>query len=208
MAPEAARKIPDPNAPNDPAVEAAFFAVPDTMIAEIIGGILYTQPRPARRHTKAHSELAMELGPPFSRGKGGPGGWIIRYEPEIHVGPKPDKIVPDLAGWRVERMLDELGSDLAYYDVVPDWVCEVLSPSTEGIDRLKKMHIYRREGVRYVWLLQPVHRTLEVYRWEGGHYVLADTFGEDAVVRAEPFDAIELDLSLLWMAPPPETEST
>lgn len=205
MAAQAARKLDleDPAAPNDPAVEAAFRAVPDTMVAEIIGGELHTMPRPGRRHTKASSILHVELGAPFWRGKGGPGGWVILHEPELHLGRKPDKLVPDLAGWRAERMPDETGDDdKAFYDVAPDWICEVLSPSTEAKDRVKKMHIYRREGVRHVWLIHPIQRTLEVYRLEGNYYVLLDTHGEEETVRAEPFEAIELPLPLLWMGSP------
>lgn len=208
MAAEAARKLVDPNAPNDPAVEAAFRAVPETMVAEIIGGQLYTMSRPGRRHTKASTELIVELGPPFSRGRGGPGGWVILHEPEIHLGPKPDKLVPDLAGWHAHRMPDLTGDeDSAFYDVAPDWICEVLSPSTEARDRIKKMHIYQRERVQHVWLIHPLRRTLEVYRLEGAYYLLLGTFGEDNVVRAEPFDAIEIPLQILWMgASPPQEE--
>lgn len=203
MAAEAARKLIDPNAPNDPAVEAAFDAAPESMVVEILAGELHTMPRPGRRHTKASSLLGSELIGPFWRGKGGPGGWVILHEPEIHLGPKPDKVVPDLAGWRSERMPDEAGDeDSAFYDVAPDWVCEVLSPRTEASDRVKKMNIYRREGVGHVWLLHPISRTLEVYRLGGSHYILLDAFGEDQVVRAEPFDAIEIPLQLLWMNPP------
>ncbi len=200
MAAAPARKIPDPNAPNDPSVEAAFQAVPDTMIAEILGGELHTMPRPARPHTNTASLLGGELHGPFRRGSGGPGGWVILDEPELHLGPKPDKIVPDLTGWRRERMPDAIGpSDVpAHHDVAPDWVCEILSQSTEATDRGKKMRIYRREGVRYAWLVNPVTRTLEVYRLEAGRWVLLDTFEDDAVVRAEPFDAIELPLAVLW----------
>jgi Uma2 family endonuclease len=190
----------DPNAPNDPAVEAAFQAVPDTMVAEILDGELHTMPRPARPHTNTASLLGGELHGPFRRGRGGPGGWVILFEPEIHLGPKPDKVVPDLAGWRRERMPDASGGGDAppYYDVVPDWVCEILSPGTEATDRGKKMRIYRREGVGHAWLINPVTQTLEVYRLEAGRWMLLDTFEGDAVVRAEPFDAIELPLSSLW----------
>lgn len=200
MAPAAARKLVDPDAPNDPAVMAAFRAVPDTMVAEIVDGELHTMPRPARPHTKAASVLGGELHAPFRRGIGGPGGWVILDRPEIHLGPKPDIVVPDLAGWRRERMPDAVGPDDAppYYDVAPDWVCEILSPSTEALDRGKKMRVYRREGVRHAWLINPLARTLEVYRLEGPHWVLLDTFEEDAAVRAEPFDAIELSLAVLW----------
>ena len=141
-----------------------------------------------------------ELHGPFRRGQGGPGGWVILDEPEIHLGPKPDKVVPDLAGWRRERMPDELGAADAppYYDVTPDWVCEILSPGTEATDRGKKMRIYRREAVAHAWLINPTTCTLEVYRLETGRWSLLDTFEGDALVRAEPFDAIELPLALLW----------
>jgi Uma2 family endonuclease len=203
MAALAARKLVDPDAPNDPLVEAAFQAVPGTMIAEILDGELHTMPRPGRRHTRTSSILGAELYGPFWRGTGGPGGWVILDEPELHLGPKPDKVVPDLAGWRSHRMPDEVESEdeLPYYDVAPDWVCEVLSPSTEATDRIKKMRIYRREGVAHVWLIHPIARTLEVYRLEGGRWVQLDTFEEDAVVRAEPFEAVELSLEVLWQGP-------
>lgn len=197
----------DPHAPNDPAVEAAFRAVPETKIAEIINGQLYTMPRPGRRHTKASSELLTELAPPFRRGRGGPGGWIILHEPELHFGHRPDKLVPDLAGWRADRLPDLTGEeDVAHYDVIPDWICEILSPSTAGRDRAQKMDVYRREGVRHVWLLDPMGRGLEIFRLEGVNYVRAGAFYGDVAVRAEPFDAIELDLSVLWMGPTPALE--
>jgi hypothetical protein len=109
MAARPARTLADPNTPNDPAVEAAFQAVPDTMVAEILDGHLYTTPRPPRRHTNTAAVLGGELYAPFRRGNGGPGGWVILGEPELHLGPKPDKLVPDLAGWRRERMPDALG---------------------------------------------------------------------------------------------------
>lgn len=200
MAPAAARKLADPTTPNDPAVEAAFRAVPDTMIAEIVDGELHTLPRPARRHTRAASKLGGELYGPFWRGTGGPGGWVILDEPEIHLGPRPDIVVPDLAGWHSDRMPDDAAAEAepSYYDVAPDWVCEILSPATEATDRGKKMRIYRREGVRHAWLINPLTRTLEVYRLDSQHWMLLDTFEEDSVVRAEPFDAIELSLAVLW----------
>lgn len=200
MAPAAARELLDPFAPGDPAVLAAFRAVPDTMVAEILDGELHTTPRPARRHTNTASLLGGELHGPFRRGTGGPGGWVILDEPEIHLGPKPDILVPDLAGWRRERMPDAVGPDGAppHHEVAPDWVCEILSPSTEAVDRGRKMRIYRREGVRHAWLINPDLRTLEVYRLEGGRWWLQDTFEADAAVRAEPFEAIELSLAVLW----------
>jgi Uma2 family endonuclease len=190
----------DPSAPNDPSVEAAFQAVPDTMVAEILDGVLHTLPRPPRPHTKVASVLGGELHGPFRRGQGGPGGWVILDEPEIHLGPKPDKVVPDLAGWRRERMPDEIGPSDAppYYDLAPDWVCEILSTRTEATDRGKKMRIYRREGVGHAWLIDPVTQTLEIYGLESGRWIFVDAFEADAVVRAEPFDAIDLALSVSW----------
>jgi Uma2 family endonuclease len=190
----------DPKAPNDPEVEAAFQAVPSLLVAEIVDGALYTNPRPARPHANAGSLLGGELHGPFRRGIGGPGGWVILDEPELHLGPKPDKVVPDLAGWRRARMPDSLGPEdaPAFYDLSPDWVAEILSPRTEALDRGKKMRLYRREGVGHSWLINPVNRTLEVYRLEEGRWVLLDTFEGDMRVRAEPFDAIELELGVLW----------
>ena len=125
---------------------------------------------------------------------------MILDEPEIHLGPKPDKLVPDLAGWHRERMPSAHGSkdSPAYYDTAPDWACEVLSPGTEAVDRGKKMRIYRREGVGHVWLIDPIEKTLEVYRLEEKRYSLLDTYEGEAVIRAEPFDAIEFPLALLW----------
>ncbi|AUX33374.1 MULTISPECIES: Uma2 family endonuclease [Sorangium] len=185
---------------NAPEVEAAFQAVPEEMVAEILDGELHTFPRPGRPHTRTASLLGGSLTGPFDRGRGGPGGWIILDEPELHLGPRPDKVVPDLAGWRRERMPDPLGPEgaPAHYDLAPDWVCEVISPRTERVDRGKKMRIYRREGVRHAWLINPVAQTLEVYRLDDGRWWLLDTHEGDEVARAEPFDAIELPLADLW----------
>ncbi|WP_437937259.1 Uma2 family endonuclease [Sorangium sp. So ce341] len=185
---------------NAPEVEAAFEAVPPEQVAEILDGELFTFPRPGRPHTRSASRLTMKLGSAFDLGDGGPGGWVLLDEPELHLGPRPDKVVPDLAGWKRERMPDALGDEdtPAHYDVALDWVCEVISPRTERVDRGKKMRIYRREGVGHVWLLSPLLRTLEVYRLEGGRWVLLETYEEDAKVRAEPFDAVELDLAAIW----------
>ncbi|WP_437994813.1 Uma2 family endonuclease [Sorangium sp. So ce185] len=185
---------------NAPEVEAAFQAAPEEMVAEILDGELHTFPRPGRPHTRTASLLGGSLTGPFDRGRGGPGGWVILDEPELHLGPRPDKVVPDLAGWRRERMSDPLGPEdaPAHYDLAPDWVCEVISPRTERVDRGKKMRIYRREGVRHAWLINPVAQTLEVYRLDDGRWSLLDTYEGDEAVRAEPFDAIELPLADLW----------
>ena len=170
--------------------------VPDHLVAEIIGGELFTFPRPAVPHAHVASVLGGEISGPFHRGRGGPGGWWILDEPELHVG--DDIIVPDMAGWRRSRL--PVLPDAAAITMAPDWVCEVLSPSTEAVDRAKKLAIYARERVSHIWLLNPLARTLEVMRLQSGHWVLIATAAGNAVVRAEPFDAIELELEALWPA--------
>ena len=133
--------------------------------------------------------------PPFGFGRGG-GGWILLDEPELHLGQGPDVLVPDLAGWRRERMPER--PDGPYFTLAPDWVCEILSPSTARIDRTKKLEIYAREKIAHAWLLDPAAKTPEVYRLTGENWMLVASFADDAVVRAEPFDAIELELALLF----------
>lgn len=171
-----------------------LLRVPPHLVAEIIDGVLHTQPRPAAIHAVAASVLGGELSGPFHRGRGGPGGWVILDEPELHLG--ADVLVPDLAGWRRERMPEV--PDAAAFDLAPDWVCEVLSPSTEAVDRAQKVRLYARERVSHVWLLNPRGRTLEVLALDGASYRIASVFAGEASVRAAPFDAIELELGALW----------
>ncbi len=202
MAPMALRTAEpfDPEPPNNPAVEAAFQAVPDTMIGEILGGELHVQPRPAFQHARVGINLSDEIFGPFDKGRGGPGGWLILPEPELHLGRRPDKVVPDLAGWRRTRtptMLDGRKNP-AHFTLPPDWVCEILSPRTESSDRKKKMHIYQREGVGHVWLVDPVAQTLEIHRAGEGKLLRLGLYTETAPISAEPFDAIELSLATLW----------
>ena len=169
--------------------------VPEHLVGEIVDGELHTSPRPAPRHAVSASTLGMELGPPFSQGRGGPGGWWILDEPELHLG--LDVLVPDLAGWRRER-LPAIQDTPPYFTVAPDWLCEVLSPSTYRLDRTQKLRIYARERVKHTWLVHPVERTLEVLRLESGRWSIVATFAEDALVRAEPFEAVEIDLLRIW----------
>jgi Uma2 family endonuclease len=184
----------------DPAKRRATYQdvldAPMHMVAEVVDGELYTHPRPRPRHTVVSSVLGMDLGSAFQRGRGGPGGWLILDEPELHLGPDPDIIVPDLAGWRRERM-PELPEE-AFFRLAPDWACEVLSTSTAQLDRTRKLPIYARERVPHVWLVDPDGKTLEVLELDGDTYRLVATHGGDAVVRAVPFDAIELKLADLW----------
>jgi Uma2 family endonuclease len=176
------------------ATYADLCAVPENFVAEIIGGELYASPRPAIPHAHAASVLGMELGGPFHRGRNGPGGWVLLDEPELHFG--DDVLVPDIAGWRRERMPTVPAA--AHVTLAPDWLCEVLSPATEKIDRVKKLAVYGREGVGHVWLVNPVLETLEVLRLESQRWSLLAEHEGAARVRAEPFDAIELELGALW----------
>ncbi|WNG42769.1 Uma2 family endonuclease [Archangium minus] len=169
-------------------------AVPPHRVAELIAGELYVSPRPAVPHAVATSELFGELSGPFGRGQGGPGGWRLLFEPEVHLG--EDVLVPDIAGWRRERMPKTPRT--AALTLAPDWVCEELSPSTRTLDRTAKLPVYAREGVRFVWLVDPDARMLEVFRLEGTHYLLLATHASQARLRAEPFEALEWELALLW----------
>ncbi|HXS17449.1 MAG TPA: Uma2 family endonuclease [Polyangiaceae bacterium] len=180
-----------------PATYQDILDAPPHQVAEIVDGELHLSPRPAVRHASAGSVLGMDIGGAFQRGRGGPGGWWILDEPELHFD--DHVLVPDVAGWRKER-LPELPPS-AFITLAPDWVCEVVSPSTARWDRVNKVPIYARYGVEWVWLVDPVARTLEVLRLEGERYLLLETFGGDAGVRAAPFDAIELELGALWIGP-------
>jgi Uma2 family endonuclease len=172
---------------------------PPHKVAEILNGVLHVSPRPGAPHTSVSSALGGELYNPFQRGRGGPGGWVILDEPELHHD--DNIVVPDLAGWRRERL--PAIPDAAYFTVAPDWVCETLSPSTERIDRIEKLPFYAGFGVRYVWFVHPSLRSLEVMRLQDGKWLVLAIHHEDDRVHAEPFDAIELDLALLWEGLPP-----
>ena len=169
--------------------------VPEHLVAELIDGTLRTQPRPAGPHAHAASVLGMDVGSPFHRGRGGPGGWIILDEPELHLG--ADILVPDLAGWRRER-LPEVPAH-PFFELAPDWVCEVLSPSTALWDRRSKLPVYTRAGVRDLWLVDPTARSVEVFQLDRESYRLLMVHGEEETVRLPPFEAVELSLGALWI---------
>ena len=180
---------------NREATYADLFNLPDNQVGEVIGGRLYAHPRPAPKHALAYSALGYSIGGPFGGGIGGPGGWWILDEPEIRLG--DDIVVPDIAGWRRERM-PKL-PETAWFEVAPDWVCEILSPSTAKVDRATKMPIYSRENVQYVWLVDPDARTLEIFtRHEDGNWLLLETLQDDADVQHPPFEAVTFSLANLW----------
>ena len=167
---------------------------PPHRVAEIVDGVLYVNPRPALPHALATSAIEQSIGAPFQVGRGSPGGWWIIFEPELHLG--DDILVPDLAGWRRERM--PVIPDAPYATLAPDWVCEVLSPSTRKLDLHGKRAAYGREQVGHLWLVDPADRTLEVFELREGEWVLIATAQDDAPVRIRPFDAITFSLGDLW----------
>ena len=172
---------------------------PAHKVAEIIAGTLHTQPRPAMRHAWASSGMGAKIASPFGYGDGGPGGWWIVFEPELHLS--GDILVPDLAGWRRETM--PVYPDTAYCTVAPDWACEVLSPSTRRLDMTAKRDIYAREGVSYLWFVDPDARTLEAFELRESQWVLIASLAGNDPVSVKPFDAISFPLGALW----PDTEN-
>jgi Uma2 family endonuclease len=172
-----------------------LIALPENQVGEILRGQLHTHPRPAPRHARVYSALTGILWRPFDRGTDGPGGWWIIDEPEIHLG--QDVVVPDIAGWRRDRM--PTLPESTWFELAPDWVCEILSPGTARIDRAVKMPLYARERVPHLWLVDPDARTLEVYRLEpDGRWLLLETLGEDDLVRQPPFESVSFGLGELW----------
>lgn len=178
-----------------------LFDLPDHVIGEILHGQLVTQPRPAPKHARSASILGGELVSPFDQGRGGPGGWWILDEPELHLG--PHILVPDLAGWRRERM--PVFPDTAWFDVAPDWVCEVLSPGTARTDRVIKMPIYAERGVEWLWLVDPDQQTLEVYQRHDGHWLMLHAWQQADEVAAPPFAEHSFTLNDLWLPPAPDS---
>jgi Uma2 family endonuclease len=182
----------------EPAARRATYedvlAAPAHMVAEVLDGVLHLSPRPAGPHCMAASTLGGELATPFHRGRGGPGGWLIVDEPELHLG--GDILVPDLAGWRRQRLPKY--PNAPYVTLAPDWICEVLSPKTHRLDRVEKKAVYAREAVQYLWIIDPLERTLESFELINGRWTELGSFAGDAKVRAVPFDAIELELGVLW----------
>ncbi|MCC6875650.1 MAG: Uma2 family endonuclease [Sandaracinaceae bacterium] len=173
-------------------------AVPEGYFAEIAGGEVRVLPRPGPRHARAASRLGGALDRLEDDERG---GWVILDEPDVKLG--DDVRTPDLAGWRTERYVEP---EHGPYTIVPDWICEVLSPSTARIDRAEKMPLYARHGVGHLWLIDPVAQTLEVYRRQHDLWIVVAVPSGGQKVRAEPFESLELDLSRLWHVPgqPPE----
>lgn len=192
----------------DPALRRATYAdleaVPSHLVAEIVDGVLETHPRPSPRHGAAAGRLGTKLGGPFDIGENGPGGWIFIPEPELHLG--PHVVVPDIAGWRRERLPTEPST--AFIEIAPDWVCEIVSPSTERLDRGPKRRIYAKAGVGHLWLLDPRARVLEAFANAAGQWLLLATFGPGEEVRVAPFDAVGFPLDALFPFDEPQPPQT
>ena len=173
-----------------------LMSLPEHITGEILNGQLHTQPRPGPPHGLAESSLQGELFNPFHKGKGGPGGWWILVEPEIHFVRKEEVVVPDLAGWRRTRM--PTLPETAFFEVVPDWICEVLSPSTASKDREIKMPLYANYGVSHAWLVDPIAKTLDAFELQSGQWLKIGGFKGNEKISIPPFDAITIELSDLW----------
>ncbi|MDY0040442.1 MAG: Uma2 family endonuclease [Desulforhabdus sp.] len=171
-----------------------LLSIPENTTGEIINGELVVTPRPSRTHIYTTSALDKKIGSPYQFGEGGPGGWIILVEPEVGLG--EHILVPDLAGWREDRYPDEEPHN--WISVAPDWICEILSPGTRRRDRMEKMPIYAQFGVSFLWLIDPIDKTLEVFRLKEGEWTVAGLHAGEAKVRAVPFIEIEISLSDLW----------
>lgn len=177
-----------------PATYKDVLDAPPDKVAELVNGALHLHPRAAMRHARACFGLAGRLDDPFQRGAGGPGGWGLAIEPELHLG--RNVLVPDLCGWRRERM--PAFPDAAATELAPDWVCELLSPSTRRLDLTEKRDLYGVHGVEHLWLVDPEARTLEAFALRQGMWALTGAWAGEAPVRADPFEAVEFALSALW----------
>lgn len=173
-----------------------LLSLPENLIGEIINGELYTQPRPAGPHASVSSVLGMDIGSAYHHGRGGPGGWWIIDEPELHFVRDTEVLLSDIAGWRRERM-PVLPEDHRF-EVVPDWVCEVLSPSTQKKDRVTKAKAYARFGVAFLWLVDPLARILETYALTNGQWTVTGLYQDQEDVSAAPFEAVTIVLNDLW----------
>jgi Uma2 family endonuclease len=187
-----------------PATYADLEKVPPHLVAEIIHGVLETHPRPVGRHWRAATRLGQVLGGPYDLGNGGPGGWVFADEPQLLLG--SNVVVPDLAAWRLERapeMLDEVN-----IEIPPDWICEVLSPSTARLDRGPKMQIYAEFEVPFLWLLDPKTRFLDCYQLVAGRWVRVGGLTGEGNMSFPPFDATSFPIDLLFPTKPSSGQKT
>lgn len=185
-----------------------IMALPDTLIGEIIDGEIVVSPRPSGPNILVASALGGELEGPFYKGRGGgPGGWWILAEPEVEFENEVQHFVPDLAGWRKVRMPHV--PDGHIFTVVPDWVCEVVSPSSKRHDRVEKFNVYAKHSVGYYWIVDPEAKTVETFKLDRGAWRSAGAFAGSGKIRAEPFEVVEIDMHWLWPSTsgPPDSKA-
>jgi hypothetical protein len=181
-----------------PATYADLEALPANLTGEIIFDALHAHPRPVTRHVTGAHRLSVTVASPFEFGRGGPGGWIFLPEEELHLG--PHVVVPDISGWRAERLPADYGES-AFITVPPDWICEVMSPRTESVDRVEKRRIYATYGVGHLWYIDPRSRTLEVFERQDREWLLKQAYAEHEDVCAPPFLELTFPLKQLWPFP-------
>lgn len=198
--PSAVRRSDHPFPGLEPSVVRGYLEAPPGTVAQVIDGGLSLLPRPRPQHARAAGKLGAQLDAPFDgpSAGGSPGGWLFLPEPELHLGSGPDIVVPDLAGWRRERLPDDFFADdaPAFVSLAPDWVCEVLSPSTEAFNRGRKADVYLEVGVRYLWLVDAVTPQIEAFEAAGSRWLRLGAY-RDAAARIAPFDAVALDVPSL-----------
>lgn len=172
-------------------------SLPEGARAEVVRGVLLTMPAPLPRHARVQQGLTRYVGGPFDGddGRGGPGGWWILTEVDVQLSAH-DIVRPDASGWRRPRLPDPWNE--RPIEVVPDWVCEVISPTSAAHDRVTKRALYAAHGVPFYWIIDPVERTLEALRLVDGRWVDAGAFDSQATARVPPFDAVELELARLY----------
>lgn len=177
-----------------PPTRGDLDALPANVKGEIIDGVLYAMTRPRPKYQAVGARITSSLEPPFRLGKGGPGGWWILPEPGIEL-PQSPEISPDVAGWRRQRMPELPDGTIS---LVPDWVCEVLSPTTRRHNLLVKVPYYARIGVPYLWLVDLEARALLVSKLDGAHWMDLQRFGDETTARIDPLGEIEIDVLEWW----------
>ncbi|HLK99525.1 MAG TPA: Uma2 family endonuclease [Myxococcaceae bacterium] len=181
----------------DQATYSVLNALPKGWVGEIVEDELVASPRPLAAQTRAAFMLGVELGEQLDPRRGGNGRWCFLRAPELHLG--RDVLVPDLAGWRRDRVTQPPEPSEPFLTVAPDWVCEVVSPVTLSLDRVRKLPLYAQHGVSCAWFIDPEARTLEVFQRLKRGWLFAASYEGDALVRAEPFSSLSLELGALWL---------
>jgi Uma2 family endonuclease len=189
----------------DPATYADLLKLPDAVRAQILSGQIITAPAPLPSHSKVQGAVRRFVGGPFDDddGHGGPGGWWIFVEVDVQLDVH-NVVRPDLAGWRRARLPDP--GEQRPISITPDWVCEVLSPSSVAYDRVTKSRLYAANGIRHYWIIDVDARTLEAFELVEQRWVLAGSYDEDALVRVAPFVEVELPVGRLFLPRPARSE--